>query len=110
MHAFEIQALLAEQAARGHAYYEFLRVPALSAGVYALPAGAPDPQQPHGEDEIYYVVSGQAVLRAGNADRPVGPGSLVYVPAAVPHHFHTITADLTVLVVFAPAEHTRPAA
>jgi mannose-6-phosphate isomerase-like protein (cupin superfamily) len=37
-------------------------------------------------------------------DRPVGPGSVVYVAATVPHRFHTIEEDLEILVVFAPAE------
>ena len=43
-------------------WLEFLRVPALSVGIYALRAGAEDPQAPHTEDEVYYVVSGRATL------------------------------------------------
>ena len=39
MIAFEIDQLAAERRAAGRAYHEFLRVPALSAGLYALPAG-----------------------------------------------------------------------
>src|SRR5438874_1347426 len=37
-------------------------------------------------------------------DRPVAPGTAIFVPAGVEHHFHSITAELRVLVVFAPAE------
>ena len=48
---------IAEQrAVSGKPYREFLRVPAMSAGFYVLPAGGRDRQKPHREDEIYYVV------------------------------------------------------
>ena len=85
-------------------YAEFLRMPALSAGVYVLPAGDTDPQRPHREDEVYYVTSGRGVIRVGTEDRPVEPGTVVYVPPHVDHRFHSITEELRVLVVFAPAE------
>jgi mannose-6-phosphate isomerase-like protein (cupin superfamily) len=106
---FEMAELLERQARSGRAFVEFLRVPSLSAEVYALPAGATDPQRPHAQDELYYVVRGRARFRAGGEDRPVGPGSVLYVRAGVEHRFHTVTEDLTVLVVFAPA-FTGPAA
>ncbi len=89
-------------------YHEFLRVPALSAGLYVLGAGATDPQRPHGEDEIYYVTSGRGMIRVGTEDHPVEAGSVLYVPPRVAHRFHSITEELRVLVVFAPAE-TSPA-
>ena len=66
-----------------------------------------DLQTPHTEDEIYYVLSGRAVLRVGDSEHPVGPGSIAYVPARAEHRFHDIVADLELLVVFAPAEGAR---
>ena len=66
--------------------------------------GQADLQSPHTEDEIYHVVEGRARITVGAEVRPVGPGSVVYVATAVPHHFHDITEKLTILVVFAPAE------
>src|SRR5919198_1222920 len=62
--------LTAERARSQKAYFEFLRVPALSMGVYFLPAGGNDPQRPHREDEVYYVVSGRATVRADGERRP----------------------------------------
>lgn len=105
---YDLAALDALQAAEGRRYREFLRVPDMSAGVYVLPAGADDPQQPHAEDELYHVLAGRAVLRVGEDDHPVAGGSVVYVPARVPHRFHSITEDLRVLVVFAPSETLQP--
>ena len=90
----------------GKSYLEFLRVPAMSAGIYVLPAGGDDPQSPHQEDEMYFVVRGRARMRAGSEDQPVSEGSIVFVAAGVEHRFHDITEDLVVLVYFAPAEST----
>ncbi len=104
MQAFDLQPLLADHEAAGRAYLEFLRVPALSAGLYVLPAGGTDPQQPHEQDEVYYVVNGRARFRVGEDDQPVAPGTLLYVPAREEHRFHSIEEELTVLVLFAPAE------
>ena len=85
-------------------YLEFLRVPAMTAGVYVLAAGGQDPQRPHHEDEMYYVVRGRAAMKVGNEHRQVGPGSIVFVAANVQHRFFDVTEELVVLVFFAPAE------
>ena len=103
MDNFELPRLFAERPA-GHNYFELIRVPALSAGLYVLQPGEPDRQEPHNEDELYYVVGGRGAIRVGGEDRPVAPGSAVFVPAGAEHHFHSIRAELQVLVVFAPAE------
>lgn len=103
MDNFEIPRLLADRPA-GHNYFELIRVPAMSAGLYVLQPGQPDQQSPHHEDELYYVVGGRATIRVANEDRAVAPGTAVFVPAGVQHHFHSITAQLQVLVIFAPAE------
>ncbi len=87
-------------------YREFLRVPALSMGLYNHAVDANVPQQPHTEDEVYYVLSGRGVIEIDGADHAVTSGSVVYVPAGVPHHFHKVTEPLQVLVLFAPAEGT----
>src|SRR5258705_8758951 len=103
MENFELPRLFAERPA-GHNYFEVIRGPAMSAGLYVLQPGEADQQARHKEDEIYYVVGGRATIRVGAEDRPVAPGSAVFVPAGVEHHFHSITTELQVLVIFAPAE------
>ncbi|MBI3412281.1 MAG: cupin domain-containing protein [Planctomycetes bacterium] len=104
MQSFEIEKLVAEQAKSGRAWLEFLRVPSLSMGVYHLQAGQPDPQKPHTEDEVYYVVAGRGWFRAGAAAQAVGPGRLIFVEKQLEHRFFDVSEDLTVLVFFAPAE------
>ena len=88
----------------GNRYSEFLRVPAMSAGLYVLPAGSADTQSPHQQDEMYYVVRGRARLRAGSEDEAVSEGSIIFVAARVEHRFYEITEELVLLVMFAPAE------
>ena len=88
----------------GKRYSEFLRVPAMSAGIYVLAAGSADAQSPHQEDEMYYVVRGRARMRAGSEDQTVSEGSIISVAAGVEHRFYEITEELMVLVFFAPAE------
>lgn len=83
---------------------EFLRVPALSAGIYRLPAGGTDPQHPHTEDEVYYVISGRSSFTCDGETIEASAGSTIYVAAHAEHRFHDIEEDLTVLVLFAPAE------
>jgi quercetin dioxygenase-like cupin family protein len=93
-----------ERAESGKPYREFLRVPAISAGLYVLAAGASDTQRPHHEDEIYYVVRGRARFKAGKDDREVSAGSVMFVAAEVEHRFYDVAEELAVLVLFAPAE------
>jgi mannose-6-phosphate isomerase-like protein (cupin superfamily) len=107
MDAFEVGGLVGQLGQSGKAYLESLRVPSISMGLYALPAGGVDPQKPHTEDEVYYVVQGRGMIRVGEEDRAVEPGSIVYVAANVEHRFHSILEDLKVLVFFAPAEYSQ---
>jgi mannose-6-phosphate isomerase-like protein (cupin superfamily) len=106
MEAFEVTHLIDQQNQSRQDYLEFLRVPSLSAGLYMLAAGAVDMQEPHTEDEVYYVISGRGFIQVGLESHPVEAGTLVFVKANAEHRFHTITEDLRLLVIFAPAEYT----
>jgi mannose-6-phosphate isomerase-like protein (cupin superfamily) len=103
-HFFRIDELARQRTEKGKLYLEFLRVPAMSAGVYVLAKGAIDPQKPHHEDELYYVVRGRARMRIESDDSDVHAGSVIFVEAEVEHSFYDIDEELEVLVFFAPAE------
>jgi mannose-6-phosphate isomerase-like protein (cupin superfamily) len=109
MDAFDLSDVAARRRESGEAYLEFLTVPDLSVGLYVLAAGASDGQSPHAEDEVYYVVSGAARVTVGDEVRDVRAGAIVFVAATVPHRFHDIAEELTLLVVFGPAEGSRAA-
>jgi mannose-6-phosphate isomerase-like protein (cupin superfamily) len=103
MNVFSFDKAAADMRERSETWSQPLRVPAMSVGIYLLSAGSKDEQTPHREDEIYYVVRGQAVLRIGSSTRPIAPGDCIFVAAGQNHRFEDISDDLELLVVFAPA-------
>jgi mannose-6-phosphate isomerase-like protein (cupin superfamily) len=104
MQSFELADLRARHAEGNKLYHEFLRVPALSTGLYVLPAGSTDPQKPHSEDEVYYIISGRSRFTCEGVEISVEAGTTIYVAAGDAHRFHDIEEELSVLVFFAPAE------
>jgi uncharacterized RmlC-like cupin family protein len=107
-----VDAFVAEELFAGldpgeHDYAEFFRSPTLSLSVARWPAGSVDDQEPHTEDEVYYVVSGRARLSVADEDVAVGAGSIAYVAAGVEHRFHDIEEELGVIVFWAPPRHSN---
>ena len=94
-----------ERVKSGQFYREFLRMRPMSAGLYVLSAGSIDPQVPHHQDELYYVLRGRGRFRAGDDNTEISAGSLLFVAAEVDHKFYDIKEELAVLVFFAPAEN-----
>jgi mannose-6-phosphate isomerase-like protein (cupin superfamily) len=104
MDAWSLDDVEGERAGAGELYREFQRADTMSAGLYVLEAGGADPQSPHAQDEIYYVVSGRARFTSGGEQRAVAAGDVLFVPAREEHRFHAIEERLSLLVVFAPPE------
>jgi mannose-6-phosphate isomerase-like protein (cupin superfamily) len=101
----ELDDMVARARAASDSYAaEVLRSDLLSVGLYILPAGGTDDQTPHGEDEVYYAVTGRAMIRVGESDHPVQPGTVLFVPARAVHHFHDIKEELILVVFWAPPE------
>jgi mannose-6-phosphate isomerase-like protein (cupin superfamily) len=101
---FQLADLKAKVEGTEPRFFEFLRVSALSAAVYRLPAGARDMQAPHLEDEVYVVLEGRARLRIGDDEQQVGPGCILYVQPNAEHSFFDIDEDLTLLAFFGASE------
>ncbi len=104
MQAFQISELIEQRSASKEPWFEFLRVPDLSMGLYVLAVGEKDQQEPHTEDEVYYVLSGKGMLQVDGKDQAVKAGSLLFVAKNANHRFHSITSELSLLVFFAPEE------
>ena len=101
----ELADMVARAKASGEGYAAaVLRSELLSVGLYTLPAGGLDDQTPHGEDEVYYVVSGRAKIKVSGQDHAVKPGTVLFVPARAEHRFHDIKEDLVLVVFWAPPE------
>jgi quercetin dioxygenase-like cupin family protein len=109
MRAFQYVDLLRQQQDGSSPYLEFLRVESLSMGLYILPAGSVDGQEPHTEDEVYYVAAGQGYFYEEGERRAVKAGDILFVPAKAEHRFYDIEQDLHIFVFFAPAEYSQQA-
>lgn len=94
------------QARGDRAWHQFLKTPSLYTGLYVLPAGSEDGQQPHGHDEVYYVLQGRATAALGDPPqtRSVTKGDVIFVRAGVDHRFQDIEDDLHLLVFFSTAD------
>ena len=87
----------------GKSYLSFLNQKTLHCGVYHLKAGTKDMQQPHSEDEVYYVVQGKSHFEVEGDTVQVGPGDILFVAAGQTHRFMDIEEDLSILVFFSRA-------
>jgi gentisate 1,2-dioxygenase len=70
------------------------------------PGSDAGPPEEHAGDQVLYVVEGEASLRIGSAERRIGPGTLVIIPARTTHHVRNPgPAPLFFLTVYAPPEY-----
>jgi mannose-6-phosphate isomerase-like protein (cupin superfamily) len=95
--------------AAGGGYEIVHESPGLEIGVYVLVAPEPDRQQPHEDDEVYYVLSGRGTLTVEGDAVELAEGQAVFVPAGAEHRF-TGYEGLTVLVVFERPGHSSQVA
>lgn len=76
---------------------------ALARGSLELGYYAPveiDHQEPHDQDEVYVVISGEGRFRNGDAMTEFGPGDALFVPAGVDHRFLDFSDDTQMWVIF----------
>ncbi len=89
---------LDEVAAGRKPYAVLLERGTLELGYYA--PDDPDPQQPHAQDELYFVTRGHGVFWRAGEEIPFGTGDALFVAAGVEHRFVDFSEDLELWVVF----------
>lgn len=106
--SFTIDRVSKRRADTEKPWLEFLDLPTLSMGIYYVAAGTTDrdSHSPHDRDEVYAGISGKGRLTADDEEFEVEAGAIIYVKAGVEHHFHDVTHDLTLLVLFAGGQAT----
>jgi mannose-6-phosphate isomerase-like protein (cupin superfamily) len=70
----------------------------MSVEVYA-PKGT-DLQEPHGQDELYFIHSGKGELVMGDERFECAAGDAFFVAAGVAHRFERFSSDFVTWVVF----------
>lgn len=98
---FELEELISQLEKEGGYFLGFLKVRDLEAGVMLLHPGENDTQGPHAADELYYVIEGSGSIELAKKSRPLRKGSVIFVPAGLPHRFRDNKQDLVILYVFA---------
>ena len=98
---FELSELASKLEEQGGYFLDFLRVRNLEAGIIVLHVDSEDTQEPHSEDELYYVIKGSGWMELGRKKVRVKEGSIVFVPAGMHHKFYGNKDDLVVLYMFA---------
>lgn len=76
---------------------------ALTHGTLKVELFAPkdeDRQQPHAQDELYIVHSGNSGFFRDGVRVQVGAGDAVFAPAGMPHHFEDFSDDFVTWVMF----------
>ncbi len=79
-------------------YVEPFRHGTMSLGMYA--PYRHDPQEPHDQDELYFVLSGSGVFVHGDEKSDFKTGDALFVAAGVEHRFEDFTDDFAAWVVF----------
>lgn len=81
-------------------FHTFINRESLAAGVLRLGPGEEDMQEPHENDEVYYVIRGDGYLNVNGKDYDISDGQSYFVAKKIPHKFHGNTKDLVVLYFF----------
>jgi len=70
----------------------------MSLGMYA--PYRQDQQEPHDQDELYFVLSGSGVFISDGEKSEIKTGDAIFVAAGVEHEFEYFTEDFSAWVVF----------
>jgi len=81
-------------------FHTFINRDSLTAGILMLKPGEEDTQEPHENDEVYFILSGNGFLKIKNNDYEISKDKLFFVGKDVPHYFHSNTKELQVLYFF----------
>jgi len=91
-------ALEAVKESEDKAYGVLLEHGTLQIGLYK--PDRVDPQQPHSQDEVYFIQSGSGFFVCGDNRQAFEAGEALFVRAGVIHRFEDFSEDFAAWVVF----------
>jgi mannose-6-phosphate isomerase-like protein (cupin superfamily) len=94
----DVMAALPPQTQSGRLYHEPFTHGTMRLGLYA--PRDHDPQEPHGQDELYFVHAGTGCFICGESTQSFEPGDALFVPAGAVHRFEDFSDDFAAWVVF----------
>ena len=76
---FDLSTYLEKIKKRSSYFYTFINRDSLAAGILILQAGEKDTQEPHDNDEVYYIISGDGFLKIKDKDYEISKDKLFFV-------------------------------
>ena len=81
-------------------FLDFLNTNSLDAGILVLKPGQKDIQQPHFNDEIYYIIEGNGFIEINKEVYAIQKGSCIFVPSNTSHRFFGNTIRIVTIYIF----------
>jgi mannose-6-phosphate isomerase-like protein (cupin superfamily) len=99
--AFTLEEVGRQRVAGENVWNAFVRRPSMVFGLYLLPKRVGgDSALTHKWDEINLITAGSGKFQVGEKVMEVRPGDIIYVKKGNPHFFHSLKADLDILIFF----------
>lgn len=99
--AFTLEDVGRQRVAGENVWNAFVRRPSMVFGLYMLPMQVGgDSALTHKWDEINLITAGSGKFQVGEEVMEVRPGDIIYVRKGNPHFFHSLKADLDILIFF----------
>ena len=76
----------------------------MALGLMMIPVGIENRHVCLQEQIVYVIASGCGVVSIAEACCPIVSGQLIAIDTGVPHSFHSVTEELTLLVIQCPKE------
>lgn len=73
----------------------------LTCGIARIGPDTPLPRHRHEHSEVYFGLSGNALVTAGNEEYSVGPGVALFIPGNVEHAVHARESEAEIFFAFA---------
>jgi mannose-6-phosphate isomerase-like protein (cupin superfamily) len=97
---FDVNKYIEKIKKSDNCFHTFINNENLSAGVLVLKPGEEDIQEPHDNDEVYFIIKGNGFLKIKNKDYGISENKMYFVEKNVPHFFHGNSKKLIVLYFF----------
>ena len=85
---------------QGTYFHTFINRKSLAVGILVLQPGQKDTQEPHENDEVYFIIKGDGFLKINKKDYSISKNKLYFVAKNTEHFFHSNNTELVALYFF----------
>ena len=81
-------------------FHTFINRNSLAVGVLSLQPGEEDTQEPHENDEVYFILNGNGFLKINDKDYAISKNRVYFVAKNIEHYFHGNSKEIVALYFF----------